>query len=224
QKFIEKMNWDGGIEEAPNSDYLNVVEQNVGGNKLDYFEEQTDSMNIKLEGRDALVSTEVRIYNGSLAPLPRYVYGNSGPLHRPMINLYAPGNAELIGAHMVKGRRLEVSPTAELAAWTGNRPPEHTELGKKVWSTTLEIPPQQEAAVRFDYRVPGVVRSEGGHNVYRLTVQHQPKVRPETLEVRLQLPPGAGGVVAPGWTRSGDTLMWAKPVVKDMVLEVRWQR
>jgi len=223
QKFIEKMNWDGGIEDAPGSDYLYIVEQNVGGNKLDYFDEQTNSMNIRLKGRDALVSTEVRIYNGALAPLPRYVYGNSGPLHRPMINLYAQGDAELIGAHMVKGRRLEASPTAELAAWNGNHPPEHFELGKKVWSTTLEIPPQQDAAVRFDYRVPGVVRKVGDHSVYRLTVQHQPKVRPETLEVRLQLPPGAGGVVAPGWTRSGDTLMWARPLVKDMILEVKWR-
>ena len=223
QAFIEKMNWDGGIEDARGGDYLYVVEQNVGGNKLDYFDEETTSMDIELRGKDAFVSTEVRIYNGALVPLPRYVYGNSGPLHRPMVNLYAPGNAELTGARMVEGRRLDASPTAELAAWVGGRPPEHTELGKKVWSTTLEIPPREDAAVRFDYRVPGVVRTDGDHNFYRLTVQHQPKVRPERLEVRLRLPPGASGVVAPGWSRSQGTLEWAGALTKDMVLEVRWR-
>lgn len=224
QSFIEKMNWDGGIEDARGSDYLYVVEQNVGGNKLDYFDEQTNTMDISLSGDDALVSTEIRIYNGALVPLPRYVYGNSGPLHRPMVNLYVPGNAELTRARMVEGRRLDASPTAELAAWVGNRPPEHTERGKKVWSTTLEIPPRHDAAVRFDYRVPGVVHRDGKHNVYRLEIQHQPKVRPETLEVNLQLPPGAGGVMAPGWTRSGDKLRWAKPLTRDVVLEVKWRR
>ena len=124
---------------------------------------------------------------------------------------------------MVEGRRLYASPTTELAQWTGDHPPEHTELGKKVWSTTLEIPPEEDAAVRFDYRTPGVVRRIGDDSVYRLTVQHQPKVRPETLEVRLQLPPGAGNVRAPGWTRSGETLIWARQLAKDKVLEVRWQ-
>lgn len=224
QRFIERMDWDGTIEKAKGSDYLYVVEQNVGGNKLDYFDEQTNTMKVAISGRDARVSTEVRIRNGAYLPLPRYVLGDAGPLHRPMINVYVPGGAQLERAAVTAGTRLDASPTPELAAWTGRQPPQHFERGKTVWSTTLEIPPEEEGAVRFDYSVPDVVRTANGRNHYRLVVQHQPKVRPETMRVELELPDGASSVDAPGWTVDGNRLTWERPLAKDKVLEVSWRR
>jgi Protein of unknown function (DUF4012) len=223
QRFIERMNWDGAIDKAKGSDFLYVVEQNVGGNKLDYFDEQTNSMNVVIDGRDARVSTEVRIRNGAYLPLPRYVLGDAGPLHRPMINVYVPPDAQLERANVSAGTLLEASPTPELAAWVGERPPRHLERGKQVWSTTLEIPPQEEGAVRFEYRVPDVVRTADGRKVYRLVVQRQPKVRSETLRVELTLPEGATGVDAPGWSRDAGALLWERPLNKDEVLEVSWR-
>ncbi|MEA2446484.1 MAG: hypothetical protein QOK47_121, partial [Actinomycetota bacterium] len=47
QAFVELMNWDGAIDEAKDSDYLYVVEQNVGGNKLDYFGRHATTMDIQ---------------------------------------------------------------------------------------------------------------------------------------------------------------------------------
>jgi hypothetical protein len=221
QAFIEQMDWDGGIRVARDSDYLYVVEQNVGGNKFDYFSENTTTMDVSLEGDDAIVSTETRVRNGVFLPQPRWSAGDSARtgLHWPMMNVYVPLEAELTGATYEGDRE----PTPPNLVFETETPTEHFEKGKKVWSATFKIPPGEEAAMRLDYRVPGVVRSRDGRRVYRLIVQHQPKVRPEQLGITLTLPEGARRVEAPGWKRDGDVLTWDKPLKTDLDLEVSWQ-
>jgi hypothetical protein len=219
QRYIEQMNWDGEIERARRSDYLSVVEQNVGGNKLDYFDTHTNTVDVEIRGRDSFVSTEMRVHNGVFTPQPKWIMGDAGPMHIPMLNLYVPRRAEL-KSWAVGGERVDTPTPAE---WTSGAPPEHFEFGKKVWSATLMIPPAQDGAVTFDYRVPGVVRRQGDRNVYRLVVQSQRKVHPETLTIRLSLPEGALDIEAPGFRRDGDSLVWSRPLLRDVVFEVGWR-
>ena len=222
QAFIRAMKWDAGIRKAEGRDYLMVVQQNVGGNKLNYFEEQTHSMDVRIEGSDALVTTEVEIHNGAILPGPRYMLGDSNGLHRPMVNVYVPGEAELLDA--AAGPTLLPLAAEGTSMWPApNQPAEHDEKGKKVWSATLEIAPRKSGFVRYDYRVPSVVHERGGRSSYRLVLQHQPKIRPETLELTLQLPSGATDVRAPGWKRDGDLLRRIKPLEEDMELKVSWR-
>ena len=220
QAFIERMKWDGGIRRAESSDYLYVVEQNVGGNKLDYFAKNSTEMNIEIDGNDALVSTEARITNEMFQPQPRWINGDSGPFHKPMMNIYVPGNATLIDAQVIGNREDTPAP----AVWPAEgQPPTHFEAGKTVWSATLLIAPQEEGAFRVDYRVPDVVQTRHDRSRYRLVVQHQPRVNTEQLSVRLALPEGARAVTAPGWKRDGDVLVWEKPLKIDVELEVSWR-
>ena len=235
QKFIERMDWDGAIESAKKDDYVFVVEQNVGGNKLDNFDKHTNSFSVTFEGSDALVSSELKVQNGIFLPQPRYSMGDTQsnaacamtrcPVHRPMMNLYVKGDAELISA-VVGGTegvtRIDAPPG--IASWSGDTPATHEELGKKVWSGTLQIPPGEEGTLSFDYRVPGVVRRIDGRSVYRLHLQHQPKVQPETFVIRIELPQDAQGIKAKGFHREGDTLIWEQEVKEDQILEVSWQR
>ncbi len=235
QAFIERMDWDGGIilpSELKKDDYVYVVEQNVGGSKLDYFDRNRNEMQVSFEGSDALVSTKMSVTNGVFLPQPRYSMGDAQrlngacatgrcPLHRPMMNLYVRDDAEFISAS-VEGDRID---TPAPAVWTDPaRPPEHFERGKKVWSGTLEIPPGETASLSIDYRVPGVLQSQGGRSVYRLQVQHQPKVQPETFVLRIAIPAGATGVRAPGFERDGDVLVWESTLKTDLVLEVSWRK
>jgi hypothetical protein len=138
-----------------------------------------------------------------------------------MLNLYVKQDAELLGPPTVDGERVDTPPPA---AWpSSTQPAEHLERGKKVWSGTLAIPPGEDGSITFDYRVPGVVRTVDGSRVYHLVVQHQPKVQPETLVVRLKVPDGASGIHAKGWKRDGNVLVWDKPLTEDLNLEVSWQ-
>jgi DNA-directed RNA polymerase subunit K/omega len=227
QAFIERMNWDGSIERARGDDYLYVVEQNVGGNKLDYFDRDRIRMSVSpIEDRgDVRVSTEVTVFNDVFLPQPRWSMGDSGPAHRPMINIYTPSTARLQRAS-VAGTRID-SAVDGLAAWTRGLPSEHSELGKKVWSTVLEIEPGRKGSVSLDYVVPDVIRREGDRSVYRLSLQHQPKVRPEDLEIRFVLPEGAAKIRADGWTRTrsadATALVWDGALKEDMTLEVSWE-
>ncbi len=220
QGFIEKMNWDASIERAEGDDYLYLVEQNVGGNKLDYYSEQTTSMDISFEGADSLVTTEARVHNGVFLPSRGSLWGDTktlqaGNVHRPMLNLYVQPDAELIEAEAVIPGGDETCPPlptrpcridiSEGTRWVDGLPATHLERGKKVWSGTLQIPPQQEAAFRYRYRVPGVVHESGDRSTYRLQVQSQPKAHPETLEVSLTFLPEARSVKAPGFKRKGST-------------------
>ncbi|MGH2790259.1 MAG: hypothetical protein ACRDJ0_04670, partial [Actinomycetota bacterium] len=232
QAYVERMNWDGAIERAPQGDYLYVVEQNVGGNKLSYTAGQTNEVDVTLdESGDAEVSTKVTISNDVILPQPRWVLGDSKSVHRPMLNLYVPESAELMGAEIAglcpEGPPLPLDCNGRLntpipAVWPGDTPAQHIEKGKKVWSATLQIPAQQEGSFSVDYRIPGAVRSRGGRSVYSLLVQRQPKVTPEELVVRILVPEGAHSIRAPGFRRVGDTLVYERPLTRDTTLEVSW--
>ena len=225
QAFVERMDWDGKLEETDDADYLNVVEQNVGGNKLDLFQSQRHELDITMEGNDVVNSVRVEIMNGAVLPQHRYVMGDSGGLlqgvTRPMMNVYVPGRAQLMEAS-TEGELYPME--AGAAAWNGTTPPEYAELGKKVWAVAFLIPIDEVASVAYTYRVPDAVHADGDRRVYRLVVQHQPKVRPERLVVRLHLPDGATDVRAPGWDRRGDTLVLERIQLRDLELEVSWQQ
>lgn len=233
QAFVKRMNWDGAIEKAPRSDYLYVVEQNVGGNKLNYSATQTNEVDVTLgEDGGADVSAEVTIANDVRLPQPRWVLGDSKSVHRPMLNVYVPQRAQLVGAGA--GQACPLGPplsfecngrldTPTPAVWSSGLPPEHSERGKKVWSATLQVPAQQEGSFSLDYRLPGAVQERGDRRVYRLVLQRQPKVTPENLVVRVVVPAGARSIDAPGFERDGDTLVYERPLTKDTVLEVSWR-
>jgi len=221
EAFIELMNWDGAIEPARGSDYLYFVEQNVGGNKLDYFDREVVDTDITIDGTDARARTSIEIENDVFLPQPRWSMGDSGPLHRPMINLYVQPDTTLTSAS-VEGDRLDVA-AGGLAAWSGDRPAEHLERGKKVWSTVLEIDPQETGSVTFDYVTPNVVREEDGRSVYRLVIQHQPKLRPETLRLSIKIPSTAKDVRAPGFKAKDGRLLMERPLKKDLELEISWR-
>jgi hypothetical protein len=226
QRFIKDMGWDGAFIKAEIADYLYTVEQNVGGNKLDFFDTQEDSIEIEIDGRDAVTSARFAITNRVLMPQPRWVMGDSGaisdPIHRPMLVLYTRPDSELIDASVTgEGVRVDTPPPA---AWPSGLPPAYAERGKKAWPVTMEADPGETVEANFEYRVPGIVRTKNGRSVYRLVVQHQPKVRPEWMDIRLQLPNGASDVKLEGWKKDGSGgIFWAGQLNEDMTLEVSWQ-
>ena len=234
QRFIERMNWDAGFQKAAAADFFYAVQQNVGGNKLDYHSTMETDLDVTVLGEGTVeVDATVAIHNGVFLPQPRWALGNSGPNHRPMVNVYVPQGARLLQAGVTpEGNKIDGAAEGS-AAWIGEAPAEHEELGKKVWSVVLGdpdafppgMPPGQTSSVRYRYEVPGAVTFTEDRSVYRLVLQHQPKGDPETTSVRLTLPSSARNVVAPGWERAqgGNTLMWAEPLDEDVVLEVSWE-
>jgi hypothetical protein len=231
QAFIEHMGWDGSISNEPRGDYWQVVEQNVGGNKLDFTAEQTVEMNIEIQGRAAVHSSKVTVSNDVLLPQPRWFLGDSKGVHRPMLNIYVPEKAELISASAGRlcpplgerscNGRIDAPPT--LATWTNGAPPKHFEKGKKVWSGTLQVPPRETGSFKIDHRSPEAVFRREGRNVYRLIVQRQPRINPQRLLIQLNLPPAASNIKARGFKKDGRTLTLDRQLRSDTILEVSWR-
>ena len=143
-------------------------------------------------------------------------------MHRPMINVYVQQDAGLLDAE-VEGERLDLAADG-IAAWPAeNRPAEHLELTKKVWSAVLQIPPQEKGLLRLRYVNPTAVKERDGRFNYHLVVQHQPKVFPEILELDIRLPDGARDVKAPGFEQRDGRLTLEKPLNRDLILEVSWR-
>ena len=101
------------------------------------------------------------MHNGVFLPQPRWSMGDTGPIHQPMVNVYVPQSATLVGVDVpptcsstqpVDRTLREVCrrDTPDPASWSGDRPPEHAELGKKVWPVTIDIR-RMEGSVGFDY-------------------------------------------------------------------------
>lgn len=234
QAFIERMNWDAGLQKAAGADFFYAVQQNVGGNKLDYHSTMETDLDVSVLGEGTVeVDARVAIHNGVFLPQPRWALGNSGPNHRPMVNVYVPQHARLLEAEVSpEGNKIDGAAEG-IAAWTGDVPAEHLELGKKVWSVVLGdpgvfppgMPPGQTSSVRYRYEVPGAVTFPHDRSVYRLVLQHQPKGRPETTTVRFTVPSSARDVKAPGWkkTEGGNVLVWENTLDEDVVLEVSWR-
>jgi Protein of unknown function (DUF4012) len=231
QAFVEHMGWDGSISKANRGDYWQVVEQNVGGNKLDLTSHQTDELEIDIEGDDAVHSAKVTISNDVVLPQPRWSLGDSKGSHRPMLNFYVPADAELLSANagelcsapLDRTCNGRIDAPATLATWTDGVPPEHSEKGKKVWSATLQIPPRETGSFEVTYRSPGAVFEEKDRSVYRLVVQRQPKINPQQLLVQLNLPSGASKVKARGFKKEGGTLTLERELRTDTILEVSWR-
>jgi hypothetical protein len=230
EDYIKRMHWDGGINPPKGSDYSSVVEQNVGGNKLNYFEQRNLSLDVRIQGRNALDTSKASIFNGVTMPQPRWSMGDSGPFHHPMLNFYAPERARLTRA---KGPPLGTSgdPVSRPArigsppnlSWTGTDPPEHLELGTKVWTGTLDIPPLQTGSLEVTYEVPGVVKASGNRMMYKLMLRQQPGVHAASQTVTLHLPSAAHAVSAPGFKHEGGVWVWHHVLDTDTPLSVSWK-
>lgn len=229
QRFVVKMGWAGRLEPALRKGYAFAVEQNVSGNKLDLFARTQDRTEVTFDGRDALISHETTRTNEVFLPQPSWVLGDAGPLHRPMVNFYAPSDATLedwsapedcpsIVQFEIACRR----DTPEPARWLGG-PPEHEEAGKKVWSGTIEIPPGRTGSLGVRYRLPNRVQREQGRDGFTLVVQQQPKVLPKSSEIRIQVPEGARNVRAPGFSNEDGWLVWEGETRRDLEFHISWR-
>jgi hypothetical protein len=160
-----------GRLERPAGDYLQLVRQNAGANKLDYYASVSLRYDVRLRrdgSADATLTS--RIGNRAQpAALPAYVigprFGGAPPgLARSWVSAYSPLGSTLSGFAGPEGR------TAESAE----------ELGHAVHSWFHPVGPGRRASARLRLRLPQVVDAQGR---YHLLVQRQPSLQLERLTV-----------------------------------------
>ncbi len=220
QAFLQGLGWDGALGQGP-GDYLNLVQNNRVGNKIDWWGTQKDTYTVTVNADGSVDSAyKVELTNG--IPTDILATGDPGQVGPPrlrgiardMMSLYVPKNAKFksVDPTQVTGPHLEeVHPPGFV---------EHGEGAFEVLTQTITAGPGETAPLTFTYSVPGVIQTTAQGKVYQLTVQHQPLVNPADFTVQVTLPKGATPLDAVGWTVKGNVATFHTTLTKDLVLRL----
>jgi hypothetical protein len=237
QAVIEDNGWDGSVRRDA-TDYLYVVDSNVGWSKADRNIERTVRYQVDLRREErARISLNLGYNNhsgpGSSGCEPQWL--NEGTNYDQLKNacywnywrVYVP-----LGARLLSNTPLAL-PEYSVSVETGRgRPGEDTvdvssSYDRTVYSGLFAVGAGEIEEVDLVYDLPpGVVRREGDDIHYRLLLQKQPGVREREVRVEFFLPAGyllTSSSIAPAYAgdaRVGFTLL----IERDAVLSVEFTR
>lgn len=195
----------------PGEDYLYVVGQNAGANKIDYYAHRSIDYTVVI-GAHGTVSGQlgVQVANntppGITAPyiVGPFLPGDPPGLDRSYVSVYLPRATEVLKA-TVGGAPVGIE--------------SETEGGLGVVSRFLEALPGRRSTLVLQ---TAGLRTRRGE--YRLVVQHQPTLNPDRFRLEVVLPPGYSveRPVPSATTSGGRVLIWQGTLVSDMEFVVHY--
>jgi hypothetical protein len=199
--LLHEQKWDGAQVLVPEpSDYLMVVDSNVGFNKMDVNVERTISYRVDLAAGEAPRSRLVLTYRnlsdrpvGDCVQESRFGDTYEDLTHRcywDYVRVYVPAGSELLA-----GPDLPLPP-GSLYALLGEEPFQHPVSPTlstddwEVWTAFFAVEPLGEQILTFEYTLPPRVleQAASGQVTYRLYVQKQPGTAAVPLQVEIALP------------------------------------
>ena len=193
--------WDGRLPTAPPGDFLMAVDTNVGYNKVNLLIERTLTYEVDLGPQPTATLNILYTHTGQPQDEPCFQgvtqeFEQATPYltladkcYWNYLRVYAPGGSVLqaSSSHTVPGETLFNGRT-----WDGPAQTVAEQPGLTTFANFMLLPQASELSAMFQYQLPeGIVQSEGGERVYRLTVFKQPGRRPELLALLVALPVGA---------------------------------
>ena len=160
-------------------DFLGVVTQNAGGNKIDWFLRRSTRYEARVDPGSGEIRSTARITLRNEAPaggLPDYIIGSSTTPRLPTgankayLSVYTPW---LVSAARLDGKPLLVE--SEL------------ELGRRVYSTYVTVPPGGSSMIELDL-VGRMDMTDG----YRLDFHRQPFLAADDVAATVRVPDGWG--------------------------------
>jgi hypothetical protein len=202
----------------PAGDYVAVVANNAGGNKIDFYARRTLRYEVALlNDGSASGRLSVRITNDAPSSgQPEYVIGP-----HPLVDAEAGESISNVQTYCAttcrfQEVRLNGSPLAVSR---------RTELGHPVIVTGLGIPSGGEGRLEYAWTTDDAWTEERGTVVYRLTVQGQPTIVPTRLELSIRIPENAGVArTSPGMRVAGDRVTWTGEPGDLATFEVAFER
>jgi hypothetical protein len=211
QAVIQRLGIGGEVKRVT-GDYLFIVGQNAGENKMDYYIERDISYRGNLSDDGGINGTlEVTLRNTAASdiPLPNYIGGS-----RPHLGLES-GTARTYLSVFVPVRAVlrEVLVDRESSNNFDNR----LEFDKRVFIVSLDVKAGESRSVTFHYLVPDVIGRDG----YRLTIQDQATVRQDKMRVQV-FPPSKWSLHS-SVSSDGKALLWEGGIANDVELVGRIQ-
>ena len=202
QAVLDELGWDGRLAPAPNSDFLAIVDTNVGYSKANIYVEKTADYNVTLDDAGAhatltLQYTHTRPDNGQ--PCIHYNINVSNDLpdyltladacYWNYLRIYVPEGSQLITStvHTIPGESHIFGQT-----WQGPAQVLSETAGLTTFANYLLLPMGQTLESRYEYLLPTVVSTdENGRKTYHLDVIQQAGNHPFPFSAAITLPEGA---------------------------------
>ena len=175
-KILAQQKWDGTVllEQKPLvnelSDYLMVVDANLGANKANFFLRREVS-SLTVIDRDGGVAKRLTLVYHNQSPAETW----PGGTYKNYLRVYVPSGSVL--------QKVEVGDLTDPGLVEKGR-----ELGKTVFAIYFEVPIQSKKRIILDFQLPSVMKFSNGVGIYSLLVQKQPGVIDDHLTVTVNYP------------------------------------
>lgn len=209
--LLEGRNWDGAVRIPQNSDFLMVVDTNMGYNKTNAKMESSIEYNLDLSRPEnpsgKLIVTQINLSIVDVPCQPKAgirfllpsipgefpeLYYNMDECHTGYLRIYTPAGAKLIHSNP---QEIPAEST-----WLGETIPARTDdlgdediRGAQVFGMLVLTPTHETTTAEFEYSLPLEVLSQNTENgswSYRLRVQKQPGMVAQPFTLNLRLPAG----------------------------------
>jgi len=203
-RLIEAANWDGALPDpSSSSDFLLIVDSNVGFNKADPNVSRSISYQVDLATpNEPQAQVTLTYHNRSTRAVETCLqearYGDSyadmmNRCYWNYVRVYVPP-----GSRLLRGPGLPL-PSGSLLARSSNTVPRSTvsptlsEGDWQAWAAFFDLAPGAEQTLTFEYQLPAWVLDYDSSGLvhYRLRVQKQPGSEAVPLRVEISLPSGA---------------------------------
>ena len=238
--LLSRRGWDGAVRPTQGSDFLMVVDSNVGFNKTSLVMQTSLAYQLDLsdparpvggltvkQTNNAILPKQDEVPCIQAKPIATVISQERDYLitacYWSYLRVYTPAGSELLAS----------TPHAIPAAWPLREQaiPARTDLlqdegipGVQAFGTLVVVPIQQTIETSFTYQLPaGVLKYDPQNHTwrYQLTVQKQPGTLAQPFIFSLKLPAGAAIVTAPPELRkTGDTWVWETDLHQDLRLEI----
>jgi hypothetical protein len=202
----------------PPGDYLAVIVNNNGGNKIDFYLDRTIRYEVRL-GPEGVGESRAVVRMHNEAPsrgLPAYIIG---PF--PLKEADPGENVSVLQTYCARGCTLRSYDEDGVPGEVE----QHTELGHPVVLSNVRLPSGGRGEMTYRWVVPRAWSGDAGGGIYRLTFQGQPGIRGATLELDIRVPPGTRIIRATEGLRVvGDRAVWRGPAEDLARFEVEFHR
>jgi hypothetical protein len=198
-ELLAELGWDGAVRPSE-TDYVLVVDSNIGFNKVNALVQQEIAYTIDLNQIDRPQATLTIRYTHpsprqetNCRHEPRYDATYEQMMERcywDYIRVYVPPGAQLVDAtpYSISGQELLSGKPNPAQVIVG--PPQH---GHQVLATLLLVRPGETREMRFVYSLPqDILQIHKDRIAYTLVIPKQPGTRAIPVQARVLLPPRTG--------------------------------
>lgn len=189
QQKLEAFHWSGKVEDT-DSDYLQIVSNNLSGTKTDRFIKREVKMQTTIDDQGSVINQVKYIVEN---PLPT----NSGLTNKSWVRFLVPDDSKFIASEGFSGKQdtpeisANQSSNSEISEWENNLKFDQDkniyigrEAGKTYFANWLELPAGQTITVTLTYQLPFKIR--GNINHYSLLLQKQPGMLPYSFSQQIE--------------------------------------